>query len=129
LFIAKNCKNNCLKTITKYKFILTKTRFAKKIIFKKNTIVKKKFVSSKFVKSTFVKSCKAIAFKFNIKNFANTRSSIFVNKILQVYIFSILLLLIFIANLVLFKTINLITIVYFIRLSRRLLILYYIKSN
>ena len=76
---------------------------------------------SKFVKLTLVKSRKAIMFKFNIKNFANTKDFIFVNKILQVYILLILLLLIFIINLILFRTINSITIAYFIRL----LILYF----
>jgi len=129
LFVAKNCTNNCLKIIIKDKFILTKARFAKKVILKKITIVKKKFVSNKFVKSIFVKFCKAIIFKSSIKNLANTKSSIFVSKILQVYIFLILLLLIFTIKFVLFKTISLITIVYFIWLLRRLLILCYIESN
>ncbi len=129
LFVARNCTNNCSKTITKNKSILIKVKFAKKIIFKKITIVKKKSISSKFVQSIFAKFCKTIVFKFNIKNLANTRNSIFVSKILQVYIFLTFLLLIFIANFVLIRTINLITIVCFIRLLKRLLILYYVKSN
>jgi hypothetical protein len=86
LFVARNCTNNYLKIIIENTSILIKERFAKKIIFKKITIVKKKFVFSKFIKSIFAKSCKAIAFKFNIKNFTNTKDSILVNKILQVYV-------------------------------------------
>ena len=113
-FIARNCTNNCLKTITKNKSTLTKARFAKKITFKKITIVKKKLVSNKFVKSTFAKFRKTITFKSNIKNLANIRDSMLVSKISQVCIFLTLLLLISIANLVLFRTINLITIVRFI---------------
>jgi len=88
LFVTKNRTSNCLKTMIKNKFILTKARFAKQVIFKKIIIVKKKFVFSKFVKSTFAKSCKAIIFKSSIKNLANTRNSIFVNKILQICIFN-----------------------------------------
>jgi len=114
LFVTRNRTNNCLKTKTKNKFTSTKTKFAKKVIFKKITIVKKKLVFKKFVKLTFAKFRKIITFKSSIKNFANTKNSIFVNKILQVYIFLTLLLLIFIVNFVLFKTINLITIVCFI---------------
>ena len=129
MFVARNCTSNCLKTIIENKSILIKARFAKKIILKKITIVKKKLVFNRFVKLTFAKFRKAIIFKFNIKNFANTRNSMLVSKILQVYIFLTLLLLIFIANLVLFRTINLITIVYFIRLLKRLLILCYVESN
>jgi hypothetical protein len=129
LFVARNCTNNCLKTITKNKFTLTKTRFAKKVIFKKITIIKKKLVFNKFVKSTFAKSRKAITFKSSIKSLANTRDSIFVSKTLQVCIFSTLLLLIFIANFVLFKTINSIIIARFIRLLKRLLILCYVKNS
>jgi len=104
-------------------------KFAKKDIFKKITIVKKKLVFNKFVKLTLVKSRKAIIFKFSIENFANTRDFMFVSEILQVYIFLTLLLLKFIVNFVLFRTINLITIACFIRLSKRLLILYYVKNN
>jgi len=129
LFVAKNRTNNHLKTITKDKSILTKTTFAKKDILKKITIVKKKFVFNKFVKLTFAKSRKTITFKFSIKNFANTRSFMLVNKTLQVCIFSTLLLLNFITNLVLFRTINLITIARFIRLSKRLSILCYVENN
>jgi len=129
LFVPRNRTNNRLKAITKNKSTLTKTRFAKKVTFKKITIVKKKLVFNKFVKSTFAKSCKAITFKFNIKNLANTRNFMLINKILEVYILLTLLLLIFIANLILFRTINLITIVYFIRSLKRLLILCYVKSN
>ncbi len=81
---------------------------------KKITIVKKKYIFKKFVKLIFAKFCKAIAFKSNIKKFTNTRNFIFVNKILQVYIFLIFLLLISTINFVLFKTINLITIACFI---------------
>jgi len=128
-FVARNCTSNCLKTIIKNKFTLTKTRFAKKVTFKKIIIIKKKLVSSKFVKSTFAKSRKAITFKSNIKNLANIRSFMFVSKTLQVYILLTLLLLIFIVNLVFFKTINLITIVRFIRSLKRLLMLCYVKSN
>jgi len=128
-FVARNRTNNRLKTMTKNESTLTKARFAKKVTFKKITIVKKKLVSSKFVKSTFAKSCKAITFKFNIKNLANTRDSMLVSETLQVCIFLTLLLLIFIANLVLFRTINLITIVRFIRSLKRLLMLCYVKSN
>jgi len=79
-FVARNCTNNCLKTMTKSKSTLTKARFAKKVTFKKITIVKKKFVFSKFVKSTFIKFRKAITFKSSIKNLANTRNSMFINK-------------------------------------------------
>ncbi len=129
LFVARNRTRNCLKTITKNKSILIKARFAKKVIFKKITIVKKKFIFNKFIMSILVKSCKAIMFKFNIKNLANTKNSILANKILQIYILLKFLLLIFIINLVLFKTINLITIAHFIRLLRKLLILCYVKSN
>jgi len=82
LFVARNRTSNCLKTITKNKSTLTKAKFAKKDILKKITIVKKKFVFNKFVKLTFVKFCKTIAFKFSIKNFANTRSFMLVSKIL-----------------------------------------------
>jgi len=129
LFVVKNRTNNRLKTITKNKFISTKTRFVKKVIFKKITIIKKKSMFNKFVKSTFAKSRKAIMFKFKIKNFANTRNSMLINKILQVYILLTLLLLIFITNFVIFRTINSITIVRFLRLLKRLLILCYVKSN
>jgi len=128
-FVAKNCTNNYLKTIIKDESTSTKAIFAKKVTFKKIIIVKKKLVSSKFVKLTFAKSRKAITFKFSIKNFANTRDFMLVSKTSQVCIFSTLLLLIFIANLVFFKTINLITIVRFIRLPKRLLMLCYVKSN
>jgi len=128
-FVARNRTNNCLKTITKNKSTLTKAKFAKKVILKKITIVKKKLVFSKFVKSTFAKSRKAMTFKSNIKNLANTRSSMLVNEASQVCILSTLLLLIFIANFVLFRTINLITIVRFIRSPRRLSMLCYVKSN
>ena len=129
LFVVKNRINNRLKTIIKDKFTSTKARFAKKVIFKKITIIKKKSISSKFVKSTFAKSRKAIMFKFNIKNFANTRNSMLINKILQVCILLTFLLLIFITNFVLFRTINSITIARFIRLLKRLSILCYVKSN
>ena len=129
LFVTRNRINNCLKTITKNKFTLIKVRFAKKVTFKKITIIKKKFVFNKFVKSTLAKFRKAITFKFSIKNLANIRNFMFVNKTLQVCIFSTLLLLIFIVNFVLFRTINLITIVYFIWSLKRLLMLCYIKSN
>jgi len=128
-FVTRNCTNNRLKTITKDKFTLIKTKFAKKVTFKKITIVKKKLVFNEFVKLTFVKSRKAITFKFNIKNLANTRNFMLVNETSQICIFSTLLLLIFTINLVLFKTINSITIVYFIQLLRRLLMLCYVKSN
>ncbi len=86
LFVARNCTNNCLKTIIKDKSTLIKARFVKKVIFKKITIVKKKLVFSKFIKLTFAKFRKVVTFKFNIKNLANTKNSIFVNKILQVCI-------------------------------------------
>ncbi len=128
-FVAKNRTNNCLKTKTKNESTSTKARFAKKVTLKKVTIVKKKLIFRKFVKLTFAKSRKVIASKSSIKNFANTRSSMFVNKTLQVYILLTLLLLIFIANLVLFRTINSITIVRFIRSLKRLSILCYVKSN
>jgi len=128
-FVARNRTNNRLKTITKNESTLTKARFAKKVTFKKITIVKKELVFSEFVKLTFVKSRKTITFKSSIKNLANTRNSMFVSEILQVYILLTLLLLIFIANLVLFRTINLITIVRFIRSLKRLLMLCYVKSN
>jgi len=128
-FVARNRTNNRLKTITKNEFTSTKAKFAKKVTLKKITIVKKKFVFSEFVKSTFAKSCKAITFKSSIKNLANTRDSMLVSEASQVCILLTLLLLIFIANLVLFKTINLITIVCFIRSSKRLLMLCYVKSN
>jgi len=129
LFVAKNRTNNCLKTITKNESTLTKAKFAKRITFKKITIVKKKLVFNKFVKLMFAKFRKTITFKFNIKNLANTRDFMLVKETLQVCILSTPLLLIFIVNLVLFKTINLITIVYFIRLLRKLLMLCYVKSN
>jgi len=115
LFVAKNRTSNCLKTIIKDKSTLTKTKFAKKDTLKKTTIIKKKLVFNKFVKLTLAKSRKAITFKFSIKNFANTKNFIFISEILQVYIFLTFLLLNFITNLVLFKTINLITIACFIR--------------
>ncbi len=60
LSIARNCINNYLKTKTKDKSILTKARFAKKIIFKKITVIKKKLVFRKFVKLIFAKFRKAI---------------------------------------------------------------------
>jgi len=128
-FVARNRTNNCLKTMTKNKSTSTKARFAKKVILKKVTIVKKKLVFNEFVKLTFAKSRKTITFKFNIKNLANTKDFMFVNETSQIYILLTLLLLIFIANLVLFKTINLITIVRFIRSLKRLLMLCYVKSN
>jgi len=128
-FVARNRTNNRLKTITKNKFTSTKTKFAKKITFKKITIVKKKFVFNEFVKLTFVKFRKAITFKFNIKNLANTRNFMLVSETLQVCIFSTLLLLIFIVDLVLFKMTNSITIVRFIWSLKKLLILCYVKSN
>jgi len=87
LFVARNCTNNRLKIIIKDKFMLIKARFTKKVTFKKITIIKKKLVFVKFVKLTFVKSRKAITFKFNIKNLANTRNSMLVNKTLQICIF------------------------------------------
>jgi len=105
-FVARNCTNNCLKTMTKNESTSTKAKFAKKVTFKKITIVKKKLISSEFVKLTFVKSRKAMTFKSSIKNLANTRSSILVSEASQVCILLTLLLLIFIANLVLFRTIN-----------------------
>jgi len=86
-FVARNRTNNYLKMITKNKSTLTKAKFTKKVIFKKITIVKKKLVFNKFVKLTFVKSRKAITFKSNIKNLANTRSFMFVNKTSQICIF------------------------------------------
>ena len=129
LFVARNRTSNRLKIITKDKSTLTKTKFAKKDTFKKITIVKKKLVFNKFVKLTFIKFRKAITFKFNIKNFANTRDFMFVSETLQVCILLMLLLLNFIVNLVLFRTISSITIVYFIRLLKRLLILCYVESS
>jgi len=128
-FVAKNRTNNCLKTMTKNKSTSTKARFAKKVTFKKITIVKKKLVFSKFVKSTFAKFRKTITFKSSIKNFANTRNSMLVSETSQVYIFSTLLLLIFIVNLVFFRTMSSITIVRFIRSSKRLSMLCYVKSS
>jgi len=82
LFVARNRTNNCLKIIIKDKFVITKIKFVKKVIFKKITIVKKKLVSSKFVKLMFAKSRKAITFKSSIKNLANTRDSIFVSRLI-----------------------------------------------
>jgi hypothetical protein len=128
-FVARNCTNNRLKTITKNESTLTKTRFAKKVTLKKVTIVKKKLVSNEFVKLTLIKSRKAMASKSSIKNLANTRSSMLVSEASQVCILSTLLLLIFIANLILFRTINLITIVRFIRSLKRLSMFCYVKSN
>jgi len=87
LFVARNCTNNRLKTMTKNEFTLTKAKLAKKVTFKKITIVKKKFVFNKFVKLTFAKFRKAITFKFSIKNLANTKSFMLVNETSQVYIF------------------------------------------
>jgi len=128
-FVARNCTNNCLKLIIKNKFTLTKAKFAKEVIFKKILIIKKKLVFESFIKLTLTKFRKTITIKFNIKNFANTRDFMLVSKILQVYILLTLLLLIFTINFVLFRTISLIIIVYFIRLLRRLLILCYVESN
>jgi len=128
-FVARNRTNNCLKTITKNEFTLTKARFAKKVTLKKITIVKKKLIFSEFVKSTFAKSRKAITFKSSIKNFANTRDFMLVSETSQVCILSTLLLLIFTTNFVLFRTISSITIVRFIRSPKRLPMLCYVKSN
>jgi len=82
LFVARNRTNNCLKTKTKNEFTSTKTKFAKKVTLKKITIVKKKLVFKEFVKSTFAKFRKVITFKSSIKNLANTRDSMLVNKTL-----------------------------------------------
>jgi hypothetical protein len=81
-FVARNCTNNCLKTIIKDESTSTKAKFAKKVTLKKITIVKKKLVFSEFIKLTFAKSRKAITFKSSIKNLTNIRNFMLVSEAL-----------------------------------------------